>query len=150
MRVANVPVYLKIEHCGYQRSAVDGLRIGKSLRAVTKEMFVQTLHAPLQGIEGTTYAQVCERMKEIYQRVFAAIHRGHVHPSQKDGEIITGDLRLVSFPGYPEKIFGKNGWQEALMMVALSQRYHPLLDQDVNLKHKTATFVMSFTCPRVG
>ena len=150
MRVANVPVYLKIEHCGYQRSAVDGLRIGKALRAVTKEMFVQTLHAPLQGIEGTTYEQVCEQIKEIYQREFTAMHHGHVHPSRQDGEIITGDLRLVPFPGCSERIFGKNGWQEALMILALSQRYHPLLDQDVRQKHKTATFVMSFTCPRVG
>jgi hypothetical protein len=68
-----VPVYLKTEHCGYQRFAMDGLRVGKAKRAVTSEMFVQTLHAPLQGIEGTTYEQVCERMKEIYQREFAAI-----------------------------------------------------------------------------
>jgi hypothetical protein len=74
---------------------MDGLRVGKAKRAVTNEMFVQTLHAPLQGIEGTTYEQVCERVKEIYQREFAAIHRGQVHPSGEDGEVMMGDLRLV-------------------------------------------------------
>jgi hypothetical protein len=61
-----------------------------------------------------------------------------------------GDLRLVSSPGCSERVFGENGWQEALMMLALSQRYHPLLDQNVQQKPRTATFVMSFTCPRVG
>ena len=150
IRIATVPVHLKIEHCTYERSSKDGCRIGQAKRSVINEMFVQTLHAPLQGFEGTIYEQVRDRMKEIYELEFAAAHRGHVHPSQEDGEVIMGELRLVEFPGYPEKIFLKNGWQEALMTLTQTQRYYPLLDQDVQKKHKTATFVMSFTCPRVG
>jgi hypothetical protein len=146
IETARVPVHVRIERCAVQRQADYRPRLGEVKRSILKDASIWTLHAPLLGYEGTTFQQLRSRLRFVYLEEFAAIHRGHNHSSQEDGDIIV-DIRLKLSAHDPGMIINEQNWQEALALLAAQQRPCSHLGK-VYEKARLSTIVASFTCPQ--
>lgn len=145
-------MHLKVEHCAVQRDPGNVLRVGQVKKSVVvSNQSISTLHAPFSGsesLEGTSFKMLRSALRRIYNIALReSAHRGHEHPSQKDGDIIMGDVRFQLAPGDEERVLSEQSWNEAMALLMCQQQFLP---QNGGIKRKewVATFVAGFTCPR--
>ena len=148
MRIATIPINLKVEHCTYLRTPANGSRMEPVRRSAMKELYIRTLHAPLQGFHGTTLEGVRKLAQEFYAKESDSFHRGHDHAARN--AIIMGEMRFQPWgPDHreSERILTERNWQEALSLLVVDQVKHSRMGKMMR-KTRTATIAIAFTCPR--
>jgi hypothetical protein len=145
MEIARVSVHVKMKHCAIERASGGRPRVGKVKASIMKDASIWTLHAPLLGYEGTTFQQLRSRLRVVYLDEFAAMHRGHNHPSEEKGDLMV-DIRLKLSAADTGRLINEQNWQEALALLAAQQLPGVHMGK-LFVKARVATIVASFGCP---
>ena len=115
-----VPVIVVIEHCYYLRNAAVGAgRIGDTIVEVNRQaVTVDTAYSPLEGIHGTPFSEVENAVRRVYEAGCANRHRGHKHPSRRDGDYIV-EFSLRTHGG--EMVINAGSWMKALRLLMITK-----------------------------
>ena len=141
-----IPVLVRIEHCAYLKTPVNGRQTGKTFRTVSSRSLVQTLHAPLERINATSFAETRLAMRQVYDTEFGRSHAHHLHSDTRyDGLIMELYVRLDQTR--TEIKVTESNWSSILGMLAVN---HLPAIQNGRPDACVSTLVARFTCPMVG